>query len=59
MLKIIIIIPMAILNNFSTHITNIIIDDGKIYNFQNKKQIHFLKKIIISFVNVEIDPRQR
>jgi hypothetical protein len=23
------------LNNFTTHITNIIIDDGKIYNFQN------------------------
>jgi hypothetical protein len=30
-----------------------------IYNFKIKIQIHFLKKIIIHFVNVEIDPRLR
>jgi hypothetical protein len=34
-----------------------VIDDRKIYNFQIEKQIHFLKKEIIRFVNVEIDPR--
>jgi hypothetical protein len=36
---------------------NIIVDDGKIYNFKIFKQIHFLKKKIFFFVNVEIDPR--
>jgi hypothetical protein len=34
-----------------------VIDDRKIYNFQIEKRIRFLKKEIICFVNVEIDPR--
>jgi hypothetical protein len=38
------------------------LDDGKIYNFKIRKKILFLnffEKIIICFVNVEIDPRLR
>jgi hypothetical protein len=58
MLKIIIIIIGYILNNFTTHITNIIVGNGKLYNFKIlKKRIHFLKKKWIVFVNVENDPR--
>jgi hypothetical protein len=37
MLKIIIIIIGYTLNNFTTHITNIIVDDEKLYNFKFKK----------------------
>ncbi len=33
------------------------VHDGKKYNFKIEKQIHFLKKNIIRFVNVEPDPR--
>jgi hypothetical protein len=30
---------------------------GRNYNFKIKKRIHFFKKIIIHFVNVETNPR--
>jgi hypothetical protein len=36
---------------------NIIVNDENIYNFKIEKPIHFLKRIIIRFVNVETDPR--
>jgi hypothetical protein len=56
MLKIIIIIIGYTLNNFTIP-HNIIVDDGKKKYFK-KNLNHFLKKIIIHFVNVEIGPRQ-
>ncbi len=47
-----------ILNDFTTHITILQIDDGKLYNFKPLNRIHFLKKlIIICFVNVETNLR--
>jgi len=35
------------LNNFTTHITNIIVDDGNIYNFKILEKKFFFEKIII------------
>jgi hypothetical protein len=49
MLKIIIIILGYTPNNM-------IVDDGKMYNFKVKKRLHILKKKIV-FVNVKTDPR--
>jgi hypothetical protein len=56
MLKIIIFIVGYILNNFTTY-QNIIVDDGKKYNLQIKKNEFFFKRKIIYFVNVETDLR--
>jgi hypothetical protein len=36
---------------------NILVDNGNIYNFKKIRQIPFFLKLIICFVNVEIDPR--
>jgi len=56
MLKIIIIIIGYILNNFTTY-QNIIVDDGKKYNFQILETNFFFDKKIICFVNLETDLR--
>ncbi len=41
MLKIIIIVAGYTLNNFTNSYHNTIVDDGNLYNFKTKKQIHF------------------
>jgi hypothetical protein len=59
-LKIIIIILIGYntpLNNFNTHIKNIIVDDGNFVISKLKNELIFLKKKIIGSVNLETDPR--
>jgi hypothetical protein len=56
MLKIIIIIIGYILNNFTTHITILLYMMEKGIISKSKNEIHFLKKKIIRFVNVETVP---
>jgi hypothetical protein len=48
------------LNNFHYSYHNIIVDDGKFYNFKiNKNEFIFKKIIIIRVINVETDLRLR